>query len=54
MRFHEYETIVTGARRMSREVGIEPPTEADLDDLMLSMQDRVDSSSYSMMVLHRK
>jgi len=54
MKFHEYETIVTGARRMSREVGIEPPTEADLDDLMLSMRDKVDSSSYSMMVLHRK
>ena len=55
MKFHEYETIMTGARRMFRGTAVEPPTEADLDNFLASAQGVVsDSSSYSMMLLHRK
>lgn len=54
MRFHEYETILAGSRRMARQANLEPPSEEDLDEVMDSLRYKMEPSSYAMMHLHRE
>lgn len=54
MRFHEYETVMVGLRRVTRHTRTSPPTTQDLDEVMDSLRYKMEPSSYAMMHLHRE